>query len=69
MVDDENVDFDGRIYFEESVVVDNLLVDSHLNGNDIQHIVRNGLRKNGPTVTKLKQLTVRGDVTFEVLNF
>jgi len=66
MIDDKNVEIDGQIYFEDPVVVEDLFVENLLNGNDIQNIVSNGLRKNGLTTQNLEKLTVRGAVTFQV---
>lgn len=66
MVDDENVDIDGHIYFEQQVLIENLFVENLLNDNNIQNIVSNGLWKNGSTAQRLEKLVVLGDVTFQV---
>ena len=70
MTDDENVDLNGAILFNEQVTVDEMVVESHLNDvDDVKNIVFNGLRKTDSSVQNMKKLTVIGDVIFQVLGF
>lgn len=62
---DEDADIDGSIQFNRHLDVSDLFVE-HLNGNNVNNIVYNGLRRNNRDILDLSKLTVYGNVTFKV---